>query len=313
MIRGVVDPAWATFRLVTTHVQSTTGILHLVGWSPDSQRLLYLDTRTPFIFDTTTNTTQPLPIETLFATWSPDGTAIVYMPFEAKKPVVRRYALATGTIDEYTLPTKSEIFRLTTYQNSILLFTRDTAFVIDDAKTMGIKQKKAYTLDNADAFVTWSPSGSKGMIVDKKNKQILIPSSRGNLKKYSRSDMNIVWSPSETRIAVADMARDVQIIDPNGTVVTTMRIPLHARVLSWVNDTNDFIYNSNYGGQSPYDAYLLRIGETEGMQINEPLPDASGVMDALFASDQRLLAYTANIHENRSYAEYLVIRVVEEK
>lgn len=314
MIKGVADPAWARFRLVTTFTHSTTGILQLVGWSPDSQRLLYLDTRKPFMVDIATNTTQAFAIETLLVTWSPDGTSIIYIPFDAKKPVVRRYTLATKAIDEYKLPTSSEIIGLKTYQNSVVLVTRDTAFVIDDTKTMVIKQKKSYTLDNADAFVTWSPSGSKGMIVDTKNRQILIPSSRGNLKKYSRSDMSIVWSPSETRIAVADMARDIQIIDSNGAVLTTMRIPLHARVLSWVSGTEDFIYNNNYGGQSPYNAYLLRIGEYESMQINEPFSDTSGVTEALVAPNSHVLAYTASIYDPQTkYADYLVIRVMEDK
>ncbi len=305
------DPAWANFHFVTTYVRSTTRNFSLFGWSPDSQLLLYRDQRQLWLFDRRKNISRELDIESLVATWLPDSSGIIFVPFSDQDRLLH-YTIATNQVAPRTrnmVPSDLEISALKTYNDKIIVASSNQIFTIDNFESMTLLLEQSISLNNYYSYVLWSPSGDKGVILDKKTKTINFVNTYDFIQLDSADQVStVVWSPHEDELAISDLENQIQIIDVNGKTSQLLQVSNHPRVLQW--NTNNLIYNGNNDGQSPYNAFLLRNGETESLQINEPLPDQSAVSEVVFSPDQKFVAYRALIATDSGTEDQLLIRAI---
>ena len=195
-----------------TLVSPQSGVHDGPRWSPDSDRIAYVDRQAgPSIFVVAADGTDPAKLTTLpgddLGDWSDDGQSVAFAVVGGPEPGI--YIRNPDGVNEVRLTDKPDYSPVWAprFRRLAFLSTRDDNPEIYLVDTDGSNIVRLTRTGGAEYDISWSPDGRKLLFVSERhgNPEIYVQdpdeSEPTRLTRNSTRDIQPVWSPDGERIA----------------------------------------------------------------------------------------------------------------
>ena len=299
----------ADFSMQSTTALTTTreGIL-LVEWSPDGTRLLFTRLSNLWLYNVATNEQQLLLDNVRTATWSPDGQRIAYIPYwnqalgrEDRRVLVLDLA-TKQSVEIGDTQTRGPIIShlVWTPDRGILLATPHEILAYPET-TMAAPHVTVFAIPSAlqvtdDTWVALAPKGRHALITSGSPQQRMISFVvDGSIAQTVTSfdPESFLWTPDGQQVVFEHDGEFLSIYRAQGELLATSTPEtLKLRPHSWSPDGTYLVYSTNGGGTGPFQAYIVKPGGSESIELAAPFESSYGINDVLWSPSNRHIAYT---------------------
>lgn len=306
--------SWAPFILSTTLTLQSSAEITGLSWSPDGTQLLYHIRDTTYVLDMDTQQSSALTIPSLASVWSPYGRQIGFINRDTHTFDI--YDGAQGVVTQGTdIRVITEgIDWIDWLSDDTIVYATQKHFFIHGQRTANqpatVQVKSSFssplgTPDSSRPQVAWSPQGDDVISMDRSSKTTAFIHGT-HVQKMLAAPYEIgLWSPDGALVVLTDRNHTLDVYDRAGNLRERASIGNNIRPLAWIGSER-LIYTHNNAGSSPHNGYMFQRGSSEALVINEELPDATAIMEAVVSPPGTYLAYTTL----NSSTFQLVIRVM---
>lgn len=315
------QPTWATWHLETTTIITTSSYdLRIWGWSNDGTQLLYSQDQTLRVMTIADQTIITIPIVAKRAVWSPqDSHTIAYSTQDMTRPntPIQKVIIAdlksqsSVEVGEFPLPHDTPMELRWNADQGLIVATaqRMLAFVPQQRSVA----RTIYQSTNSTMPPNLAPNGQRGLQTipyitndNKRDGYLVHLINEGKVTTtLTKTDEypRIVWSQDSTFVAFTDARDSIFIADAQGTLRYKTTIGhRNQSPIAWSPDRQYLVYDFNNAGQSPFNAYIAKIGERGSIRLN--IQDMSrhggGVTSVAWSPANNYIAYTLERHDSTS-------------